>query len=82
MPKTAAREMRRMLTDHLATALTWLAAVLVLSPLFAVFGYLVYKGIGSVDLAFFTQIPKPVGETGGGMANAIVGSGSRTSAAH
>src|SRR5271167_5251465 len=50
------------------------AVVLVLLPLGAVFGYLVYKGIGSINLAFLTQTPKPVGEPGGGMANAIVGS--------
>jgi phosphate transport system permease protein len=67
--------MRRYLVDHLATALSWLAAALVLVPLLAIFGYLVYRGIGSLDWAFFTQIPKPVGESGGGMANAIIGSG-------
>jgi phosphate transport system permease protein len=66
---------RRYLVDHLATALSWLAAAFVLLPLLAIFGYLVYRGIGSLDWAFFTQIPKPVGESGGGMANAIVGSG-------
>src|SRR6266446_10308529 len=66
---------RRFLVDHLATALSWLAAALVLVPLLAIFGYLVYRGIGALDWAFFTQIPKPVGERGGGMANAIVGSG-------
>jgi hypothetical protein len=37
--------------------------------------YLIYKGASSLNLAFFTQIPKPEGEEGGGMANAIVGSG-------
>ena len=47
--------------------------MVVLVPLLAIFGYLLYKGIGSLDWAFFTQIPKPVGETGGGMANAIAG---------
>ncbi|MCU1309281.1 MAG: phosphate transporter rane protein 2, PhoT family [Candidatus Angelobacter sp.] len=66
--------MRRYLVDHLATGLSWLAAVLVLVPLLAIFSYLVYRGIGSLDWAFFTQIPKPVGEHGGGMANAIIGS--------
>ena len=59
-------------------SLVTLAAVgsllLVLVPLIAIFGYLVYKGIGSLNWAFFTQIPKPSGETGGGMANAIAGS--------
>ena len=66
---------RRYLVDYLATALSWIAAALVLLPLMAIFGYLVYRGIGSLDWAFFTQVPKPVGEPGGGMANAIVGSG-------
>jgi phosphate transport system permease protein len=50
------------------------AVVLVLLPLGAVFGYLVFKGIGSINWAFLTQTPKPVGEAGGGMANAIGGS--------
>ena len=51
-----------------------LTVVIVLAPLVAIFGYLVYRGIGSINWAFLTQIPKPVGEVGGGMANAIVGS--------
>ena len=50
------------------------AVVLVLLPLGAIFAYLVYKGIGSINWAFLTQTPKPVGEPGGGMANAIAGS--------
>src|SRR6202795_908942 len=60
--------------DSLATAAAAAAVVLVLLPLGAVFGYLVYKGIGSINWAFLTQTPKPVGEAGGGMANAIAGS--------
>jgi len=48
--------------------------ILVVSPLIAIFGYLVYRGIGSLNWDFLTQTPKPVGEVGGGMANAIVGS--------
>jgi len=60
--------------DSLATAAAVAAVVLVLLPLGAVFGYLVYKGIGSINWAFLTQTPKPVGEAGGGMANAIAGS--------
>ena len=51
-----------------------LTVLLVLLPLVAIFGYLVYRGIGSINWAFLTQTPKPVGEEGGGMANAIVGS--------
>jgi phosphate transport system permease protein len=66
--------LRRRLTDHLMTGLAVLAVIIVLAPLLAIFGDLVYKGASSLNWAFFTQTPKPVGETGGGMANAIVGS--------
>lgn len=68
------RSSLRALTDNAVTALSILATVLVIAPLLAIFGYLIYKGASSLNLAFFTQIPKPVGESGGGMANAIVGS--------
>ena len=44
------------------------------SVLFFILGYLVYHGGRSINWSFFTKLPKPVGETGGGMANAIVGS--------
>jgi len=64
----------RRLIDRAMTGVAILTVVVVLLPLFAIFAYLVYKGIGSINLAFLTQIPKPVGEPGGGMANAIVGS--------
>jgi phosphate transport system permease protein len=60
--------------DGLATGLAVLSTVLVVAPLVAIFVYLVYKGASSLNLDFFTKIPKPVGELGGGMANAIVGS--------
>ena len=53
--------------------LTIFATVVTLTPLFLVLGYLLYKGASSVNLAFFTRLPAPVGEVGGGMANAIVG---------
>jgi len=65
----------RTFKDHLATGLAILATILVVTPLIAIFGYLIFKGASSLNLAFFTQIPKPVGELGGGMANAIIGSG-------
>jgi phosphate transport system permease protein len=55
--------------------LAGLAALLVLAPLVAIFGYLVYKGVGALNWAFLTHTPRPVGEAGGGMANAIIGSG-------
>src|ERR1700683_3447058 len=65
---------RRRFMDHAMTGVAVLTVLLVLLPLFAIFAYLVYKGIGSINIAFLTQTPKPVGEAGGGMANAIVGS--------
>jgi phosphate transport system permease protein len=64
----------RRTVNSFATLAAAAAVVLVLLPLGAVFGYLVYKGIGSINWAFLTQTPKPVGEPGGGMANAIAGS--------
>jgi phosphate transport system permease protein len=66
--------LRRRFTDHAMTGIAVLTVILVLLPLFAIFTYLIYKGMGSINLAFLTQTPKPVGEPGGGMANAIVGS--------
>jgi phosphate transport system permease protein len=67
--------LRRRITDHFMTGVAVMTVVLVLVPLFAIFAYLVYRGVGSINWAFLTQTPKPVGEAGGGMANAIVGSG-------
>jgi phosphate transport system permease protein len=66
--------LRRRVTDHVMTGAAVLTVMLVLVPLFAIFAYLVYRGFGSINWAFLTQTPKPVGEAGGGMANAIVGS--------
>jgi phosphate transport system permease protein len=66
--------LRRRFTDYFMTGVAVLTVVLVLVPLFAIFAYLVYRGVGSINWAFLTQTPKPVGEAGGGMANAIVGS--------
>jgi phosphate transport system permease protein len=67
--------MRRQVMNHLITVLSVLATVLVIAPLVAILIYLIYKGASSLNLAFFTHIPAPVGENGGGMANSIVGSG-------
>ena len=54
--------------------MTGLCAVVAVSVLFLILGYLVYHGGTSVSWHFFTKLPAPVGESGGGMANAIVGS--------
>lgn len=53
--------------------LTYLAAVLATLPLLLILAHLLKKGASSLSLSFFTSMPKPVGEAGGGMANAIVG---------
>jgi phosphate transport system permease protein len=67
--------LRRRFTDHAMTGVAILTVVLVLVPLVAIFGYLLYRGFASVNWAFLTQLPKPEGETGGGVVNGIVGSG-------
>jgi phosphate transport system permease protein len=64
---------RRHIVDRIARALTLVCTAAVLAPLVLIIGYLLAKGLTSINLDFFTQLPKPVGETGGGMANAIVG---------
>jgi phosphate transport system permease protein len=66
---------RRNSTNHVVTVLSIISTIIVLVPLIAVLGYLIYKGASSLNWAFFTKAPVPVGETGGGMANSIVGSG-------
>jgi phosphate transport system permease protein len=65
----------RVFANHLATVAAIGATILVMAPLIAIFAYLLFKGASSLNLAFFTQVPKPVGEVGGGMANSILGSG-------
>jgi phosphate transport system permease protein len=70
---TAANHNWRKAKNVFMQALTLACALLVVIPLFLVFYHLVSQGIGSVNWAFFTQLPKPVGEVGGGMANAIAG---------
>lgn len=68
------RYLRRKLTDWLMTGLFGLCMVVALTPLAAVVGFLLVRGGSSVNLSFFTELPRPVGEPGGGMANAMVGS--------
>ncbi|HWB32124.1 MAG TPA: phosphate ABC transporter permease PstA, partial [Acidobacteriaceae bacterium] len=66
---------RRYAVNHAVSGLAILSTILVIAPLVAILAYLLYMGAHSLNLAFFTKIPAPVGESGGGMANAIVGSG-------
>jgi len=54
--------------------LTGVCTLVAVSMLFYILGYLLWNGGAAINWDFFTKLPKPVGETGGGMANAIVGS--------
>ncbi len=78
MTTQAAAPSLRLARRKAANALMWGGAVLAtlaaLVPLGLILYYVAAQGISSLNLAFFTQLPKPVGESGGGMANAIVGS--------
>ena len=68
------RNHRRKILSYVMLSMTAVFTVLSISVLFFVLGFLLLKGGTSVNLAFFTHLPTPVGETGGGMANALVGS--------
>jgi phosphate transport system permease protein len=63
----------RRIKSNLVTGVLILCALAVIAPLFLVIYFLAYHGASSLDWNFFTQLPKPTGEVGGGMANAIVG---------
>jgi len=66
---------RRKAVNAVMLTLTGLSTLLAVAVLFFILGYLVWHGGRSLNWDFFTKLPTPVGETGGGMANAIVGSG-------
>ncbi len=61
--------------DWLMTGALGLCLVATLAPLFLILGHLVYQGLGALNWEFFVRLPAPVGEAGGGMANALYGSG-------
>jgi phosphate transport system permease protein len=65
--------LRRRVVSRLAEIFCAVAVLVALLPLALILFYVVREGIGAMNLAFFTQMPKPVGEAGGGMANAILG---------
>ena len=68
------RDGRRRLLSNVVVGLCAAAVVLALIPLVLIFFYVLQRGFSSLNWAFFTRTPKPVGEVGGGMANAMVGS--------
>jgi phosphate transport system permease protein len=65
--------LRRRLTDRAVTVFCIFAVLLALAPLLHILGFVLGQGLPAMTPAFFTSLPKPVGEAGGGMANAIVG---------
>jgi phosphate transport system permease protein len=67
------RYRRRKAWNAVVCALLALAGVLALLPLLSVFKYVIVQGAPALDWSFFTELPKPVGEPGGGMANALLG---------
>jgi phosphate transport system permease protein len=69
------RLFRRKAVNAIMSVVTALCALVAVAPLLFVLGFLAVKGASSLSWTFFTQLPKPTGEVGGGMANAIVGSG-------
>jgi phosphate transport system permease protein len=71
----SARALRRRAKSALMTTIVVALALLAVAPLLAIFADLVHKGATSIDWSFFLKSPVPAGETGGGVANAIVGSG-------
>lgn len=67
------RRARRHLLSRIMTGATVVAAMVAVLPLLLIFGYLVIKGASSIDWAFFVRNPAAPGASGGGVANAIVG---------
>lgn len=66
---------RRKIISRAWMVILTLISVVAISPLFFIFAYAIFRGAPGLNFEFFTQIPKSMGETGGGMSNAIVGSG-------
>ena len=66
-------DIKRKIVDRIMCGLAFLCAFLALVPLISILGYVLSKGVAAINLDFFLHLPKPVGETGGGMGNAILG---------
>ena len=69
----SARDRRRRLKNQFMRGALLLAAVIAIAPLVSVFVYVIQQGMPALTPTFFTHIPAPIGETGGGMANAMLG---------
>ena len=75
VPTLTGRTRRRNLLNNVMLALTGVCTFITVAVLFVILGFLVWNGFRSLDWNFFTKLPLSAGETGGGLANAIVGSG-------
>jgi phosphate transport system permease protein len=64
---------RRKIWNRIICCALMFSAVIALIPLFSVFGYVIHKGLPAINLDFFMNLPKPIGEEGGGMANSLLG---------
>src|SRR5439155_13201839 len=73
IPRRIGSHRARAVTNAIMTGLCAAAVVVALVPLFSVLWLVVSKGVHSLSLSFFTQLPAPVGEVGGGVGNGIVG---------
>lgn len=65
---------RRKIVSHAWMVALTLISVVAIAPLFFIFAYAIYRGAPGLNFSFFTEIPRSMGESGGGMSNAIVGS--------
>jgi phosphate transport system permease protein len=73
LPALTGRDRRRRMLSRLMLTLTGVAAALTVLPLLLIFFHLMRAGLGSLNPEFFTNVPAPVGETGGGVGNGVLG---------
>lgn len=73
LPALSGRDRRRRITSTMMLAFTGVAAALTVVPLLLIFFHLMRAGLGSLNPEFFTNVPAPVGETGGGVGNGVLG---------
>jgi phosphate transport system permease protein len=66
-------DFRRTLVNRAMLGLLGVASLVAILPLVFVLYYVVHRGLAGLHLSFFTALPKPVGETGGGLGNAVLG---------
>jgi phosphate transport system permease protein len=74
MTTNTIRYTKRKLTQKVMFFLSVMSAFIGIAVLFLILGYIIYKGVGGINLDFFTELPTPVGVPGGGMSNALIGS--------